>query len=63
MKTDYSKTAYENYLNNILDKQGTPQLAVTKETYLQKPGSYMRRHDPIQFEVGYNEWIRETQNS
>ena len=48
---------YEEYLNEVLEKQGTPQLAVKPGTYLARPGSWMRRNDPIQFEVGYNEWI------
>lgn len=54
-----TKKEFENFLNATLDKQDTPQLAIKPGTYLQKPGSWMRKHDPIQFEVGYNEYCNE----
>jgi hypothetical protein len=47
---------YEEYLNEVLEKQDTPQLSVKEGTYLQKPGTWMRKHDPVQFQVGFQEW-------
>jgi hypothetical protein len=63
MQTTWTKDQYENYLNEIMEHEDPPQLAVKPGTYLSKPGSWMRQNDPIQFEVGYSEWLRETQNS
>ena len=60
---DRTKQAYEDYLNEVLENYDTPQLSVPQGTYLSKPGTWMRKNDPIQFEVGYNEWLRELDRS
>ncbi len=58
MKT---REEFENYLNEVLEHEDTPQLSVKPGTYLQKPGTWMRKNDPIQFEVGFNEWEKEVE--
>jgi hypothetical protein len=55
----HTKKEYENYPNETLEKQDTPQLSVKPGTYLDKPGTWMRKNDPIQFEVGYEEYCAE----
>ncbi len=56
-----TKGSYEEYLNEVGDEMDSAQLQerfnlgrhVIRNHNL---GSFLRRHDPIQFEVGYNEW-------
>ncbi len=63
MSINRTKSAYESYLNEVLEKESTPQLSVKPGTYLAKPGTWMRKNDPIQFEVGYTEWLQALDNS
>jgi hypothetical protein len=58
-----TKADFERYLNETLEHYDTPQLSVKPGTYLANPGSWMRKHDPIQFEVSYNEWLQVLDNS
>jgi hypothetical protein len=51
-KTRKTKAAYEEYLNEALQGQPHPQGGARPP---EKPGTWLRRNDPIQFEVGYNE--------
>lgn len=51
MTKKLTKQNYEKYLNGIgEDIQG--------EEYHKNLGTWMRRNDPIQFNVGYNEWVQ-----
>lgn len=57
-----TKTKYENYLNDFYlgqDVTYLPQVNPSKGLSLLrqgKLGTWMRKHDPIQFEVGFDEW-------
>ena len=53
-----TKAEYEGYLNEVLEKEGTLQLAIGETEYVANPGTWMRKHDPIQFEVGYQEYCQ-----
>lgn len=51
---------YEQYLNSIgnsLDDDA-PEFIMGGKRRRGKLGTMMRKYDPIQFEVGYNEWKR-----
>lgn len=54
--TGKTRKDYEEYLNEVLEKDSPKQLSVKEGTYIAKPGTWMRRNDPIQFEVGYQEY-------
>ncbi len=45
---------YENYLNTF----DSEELNLATENAIAKPGSWMRINDPIQFNVGYNEYCQ-----
>jgi hypothetical protein len=51
-----TKKAYEDYLNEF--GIGQPQYNL-RGTPIKKFGGWMRKNDPIQFRVGYNEWLSE----
>lgn len=59
MKTD-TKKEYENWVNEVpvadSDLRSLGGRIPDKTT---KYGTWMRRNDPIAFEVGYQEWARE----
>jgi hypothetical protein len=52
--TKLDKTGYERYLNEYgldepqYNRRGTP---------IKHYGTWLRRNDPVAFNVGYNEWI------
>jgi hypothetical protein len=50
MKKTKTKAHYEGILNAMTDLNSNG----TDRTY----GTKLRRNDPIQFNVGYNEWLR-----
>jgi hypothetical protein len=58
-----TKDAYESYLNEVLENDSPHQLSVPDGTYISNPGTWMRLNDPIQFRVGYNEWLNALDNS
>jgi hypothetical protein len=58
-----TKKMYEDYLNEVMEKESPRQLSIKDGTYIRNPGTYMRVNDWMQFEVGYQEWVRETRNS
>ena len=51
-KGKYTKQDYEDYLNEIGEN-------IQGEDYHKNYGTWLRRNDPIQFSVGYNEWVQE----
>jgi len=60
-----TKKAYEEYLNSLSPAQGSEEWIIGgsirmyymwKEAY----GSAIRKYDPIAFEVGFNEWKKQT---
>jgi len=57
--TKLTKTEYERYLNEIRKE---PMQHTGNHKPIIHPGTYLRRNDPIEFNVGYNEWVREMQN-
>lgn len=53
-----TKEMFVEWLNEI----GCPEddhPEIRNNTY----GKWLRKNDPIAFEVGYNDWVRETRNS
>ncbi len=58
-KRKKNKKTYVEYLNNI-DVSYDMCWIGGKNIFHDrrcKYGSYLRKHDPIAFEVGYNEWV------
>lgn len=59
MKTD-SKAEYENSINDIpVPHEETQSAGGRIPDHTTRYGSWLRRNDPIAFEVGYQEWARE----
>jgi hypothetical protein len=60
MKLKKTRKEYEEYLNEV----GIPEHEQTENEgrvpipYEYKYGTWLRKHDPIAFNVGYNEWVR-----
>lgn len=59
-----TKEAYIEYLNQIQPEQGDEQWIIggtirMYHMWSNQYGKALRKHDPIGFEVGYNEWCRE----
>lgn len=54
-----TRANYEEYLNEVMKHESPANLSVKEGTYIANPGTWMRRNDPIQFEVGYNEYCQE----
>lgn len=63
-----TKQAYERELNDLFTPGEAIRQAVGQDEghppgirllRMGRYGSYLRKYDPIAFEVGYNEWIRE----
>lgn len=54
-----TKKEYENYLNEIgLSLDEDYFIIGGKKRKSGKYGTMLRKHDPIAFEVGYNDWER-----
>ena len=56
-----TKKNYEEYLNQNSPSQGSDEWIIggkirMNEMWSNKYGTAIRKHDPIAFEVGYNEW-------
>jgi hypothetical protein len=59
----YTKKDYENHLNDNSPEQGSDKWIIggtirMAAMWKQEYGTALRKHDPIAFEVGYNEWKR-----
>jgi len=52
MKMKKSKQNYEKYLNSV----SCPSNENVSRRMSDRYGTWLRRNDPIQFQVGYNEW-------
>lgn len=61
VKQEDTKDAYEKYLNEIGKSLDTDEFIIGG--IMRNPekgyGNMLRKHDPISFNVGYNEWLRE----
>lgn len=60
MTTKKTKKDYENYLNEIYTNYIDYPDQFTIGGKLRRSfnyGSMIRKHDPIGFQVGYNEWV------
>ncbi len=55
MKT--TRKDYENYLNNF----DCRELNLSTDNFVRKPGTWLRRNDPIAFNVGYDDFVRENE--
>jgi hypothetical protein len=59
-----SRKQYEEYLNELSPSYSTDELWIIGDKdrrqyyYPNKWGKAIRKHDPIGFNVGYNEWLR-----
>lgn len=61
-----TKKAYEEYLDGMSPEQGSEEWIIGGRIRMglmwrKKYGTAIRKHDPIGFEVGFNEWKREKQ--
>jgi hypothetical protein len=59
-----TKKAYEQYLNELSPAQGSDEWIIggkIRMSHMWKDwyGTALRKFDPIAFQVGYNEWVRE----
>ena len=66
MNGKLTKKAYEAYLNDNSPVNGSAKWIIsgTARIYFMWKGQYgsaIRQYDPIAFQVGYNEWVRENQ--
>jgi len=57
----YTKKEYEKFLNELSPPQGSDEWIIggvirMSAMWLQEYGKAVRKHDPIAFNVGYNEW-------
>lgn len=62
-----TKKAYEEYLNGQSPEQGDDRWIIGGtirmcSMWLKEYGTAIRRHDPIGFQVGYEEWVRENKD-
>jgi hypothetical protein len=58
-----SKKAYEEHLNEVGKSLGDDEFIIggVMRRNRNKYGELIRKHDPIGFNVGYNDWKREKQ--
>ncbi len=59
-----TKKAYEEYLNELSPPYESDEWIIggyhrTVYAYSKRYGTAMRRHDPIGFEAGYQDWIKQ----
>lgn len=56
-----TKKVYEEFLNSIAVTYEQCWIGGKNIFYdeRKKYGTYLRKHDPIAFNLGYNEWVRE----
>lgn len=62
-----TRIKYENYLNDRSPQHGDQKWIIGGRFRMnlmikKKYGTALRTYDPIAFEVGFNEWIRNQQN-
>ncbi len=58
-----TKTEYQQYLNEMGDTISDDDWIMGGKKRKGRYGNALRRHDPIAFEVGYNDWVRELEFS
>ena len=54
-----TKKNYEEYLNEIGDVLPEESFIMAGKFRRGKYGSMLRKHDPIAFQVGFNEWRKD----
>ena len=59
----YTKKQYEEYLNELGESLSEEEFIMGGKMRLGKYGTMQRKHNPIGFEVGYNDWKRERKGS
>lgn len=59
----YTRKAYEKYLNELSDSICEEVFIMGGKMRHEKYGTALRKHDPIAFEVGFQEWKRELTGS
>lgn len=59
-KRNFLRSSFEEYLNELgcSDEDMAPTGRMPY-SYVNRYGTWLRRHDPIAFHVAYNEWILE----
>ena len=58
-KRKYSKAEYEQYLNEVGESLSDEEFIMAGKMRRGSYGTMMRKYDPIGFEVGYHDWLRE----
>ena len=58
-KKKYSKAEYEQYLNCVGESLSDEEFIMAGKMRRGSYGTLMRKYDPIGFEEGYHEWLRE----
>ena len=60
-KQKLTRKEYEEYLNEVGKSLPEEEFIIggKQRPYWGKYGSFIRRYDPIAFEVGYSDWKRE----
>jgi len=54
---------YQRYLDELGYPEGVePHIKSANATKTSRYGQFLRRTDPVQFEVGFKEWKREMEN-
>jgi len=66
MNGKLTKKAYTEYLNELSPPQGDSQWIIggtirMYHMWKNEYGAAIRQYDPVGFEVGYNEWVKENQ--
>jgi hypothetical protein len=61
-----TKKAYEEYLNEFSPEQGSDEWIIggtirMYHMWKNEWGTATRQYDPIGFQVGYNDWIKENE--
>lgn len=61
MKHKKTRSEYERHLNDCgipdHDRKSNGGRCADNAGY----GSFLRKHDPVMFDVGFNEWVREVE--
>jgi len=63
-----TKKEYEEYLNDLSPEQGDERWIIggtirMAHMWQNKWGTSIRKYDPIAFQVGYEEWVREVKHA
>lgn len=58
-----TKQAYQEWLDEIAPAYDSDEWIIGGERRRGSYGAAMRRHDPIAFQVGYQEWVRNEEHA